>query len=232
MHASRMAGLETENSVLRDKVERLQATQDVLRRDVQSARSSLGPWFRPADSQPPPPAPAAHPRSERLVQRRRMSVPLSSASFGHPLDFMESADSGIHVHSTTTTIHDPSFPADGEWPGPSISGFAIPQSDPLQSHHSSPPDAAYPRVTSYTHAQTWVAPLDLTTSLEGCLASLRSSTVNLATALDSQERRQDIALATETLRMHEEVASLRAIVQGLRMQVQFGFLILQRVVGH
>ncbi len=102
-----MTSLEAENAALRNQIERLQMTQDVLRKDLQSARCSLGPWFRPADSQPPL-APAAHARPERLVQRHRMSVPLSSASFGHPLDFMEGADSGIHVHSTTT-IHDPSL---------------------------------------------------------------------------------------------------------------------------
>ncbi len=220
MHASRMTSLEAENAALRNQVERLQMTQDVLRKDLQSARCSLGPWFRPADSQPPL-APAAHARPERLVQRHRMSVPLSSASFGHPLDFMEGADSGIHVHSTTT-IHDPSSSPESDWPTESTSGFVITQHEP---HHTSPPDMAHPRMSSYSHAQTWVAPIDLTTSLEGCLTSLRSSIVNLATALDSQERRQDIALATETLRMHEEVASLRAIVQGLRMQVHSGSLI-------
>jgi len=76
-------------------------------------------------------------------------------------------------------------------------------------------DAAYPRLAPSSP----VAPLNLNTTLEGSLASLRNSIVTLAASLDSESRRHDIALATETLRVNEEVMALRAIVHGLRMQV-------------
>ncbi|KAF8331112.1 uncharacterized protein EI90DRAFT_2920692 [Cantharellus anzutake] len=220
MHTSRVLSLEAENAALRSQLEELRINQDAMRRDVQSARSSLGPWLRSADSQPPPQAPTQS-RPERVIQRRRMSVPLSTASFGHPFDPVEDSDTGIRVHSTTT-VDERSFPSDNDWPSSTISDFSPSQNDTThQPRRALSPDMPYPRISSYSHAQTWVAPIDLTTSLEGCLTSLRNSIVNIATALDSQERRQDIALATETLRMHEEVASLRAIVQGLRMQVHF-----------
>ena len=48
---------------------------------------------------------------------------------------------------------------------------------------------------------------------------LRESLVTLSAALESQGRRQELALTTEGLRFSEEVGSLKAIVQGLRMQV-------------
>ena len=48
---------------------------------------------------------------------------------------------------------------------------------------------------------------------------LRESLVTLSEALESQGRRSELALATEGLRVSEEVGSLKAIIQGLRMQV-------------
>lgn len=64
-----------------------------------------------------------------------------------------------------------------------------------------------------------VAPLDLGTNLVGSLEGLRESVVGVAAGLDSLGRRSEIALANETLRLGEEVISLRAGVHGLRMQV-------------
>jgi hypothetical protein len=61
--------------------------------------------------------------------------------------------------------------------------------------------------------------LNLSTTLEGALAGVRASVVALAGAVDSLGRRSDIALTNETLRLNEEVMSLRANVHGLRMQV-------------
>ncbi|KAF8608782.1 hypothetical protein BDV93DRAFT_433607 [Ceratobasidium sp. AG-I] len=51
------------------------------------------------------------------------------------------------------------------------------------------------------------------------LSALRNSLVSIAASLDMVERRQEIVVTTESLRMHEEVGSVRAIVHGLRMQV-------------
>ena len=64
-----------------------------------------------------------------------------------------------------------------------------------------------------------VAPLNLGTSLHRTLLSLRESIVTLSTAVDSLARRQDVALATEAMRMNEEIRSLRVVIHGLRMQV-------------
>ncbi|KAF9652992.1 hypothetical protein BDM02DRAFT_2422264 [Thelephora ganbajun] len=64
-----------------------------------------------------------------------------------------------------------------------------------------------------------VAPLNLSTTIEGSLIGLRESLVTLSAALESQGRRLELALTTEGLRVSEEVGSLKATVQGLRMQV-------------
>ena len=66
---------------------------------------------------------------------------------------------------------------------------------------------------------TSIAPIDLSTSIEHSLSSLRNSIVAVSAGLDGLARQQSIALTTENLRMNEEVGSLRAIVHGLRMQV-------------
>lgn len=64
-----------------------------------------------------------------------------------------------------------------------------------------------------------VAPLNISTTLEGTLHGLRESTVTLSAAVDSLARRQDIALSTEAMRTAEELRSLRVVIHGLRMQV-------------
>jgi len=52
---------------------------------------------------------------------------------------------------------------------------------------------------------------------------LRESLVTLSAALESQGRRLELALTTEGLRFSEEAGSLKAVVQGLRMQVSFAY---------
>jgi len=64
-----------------------------------------------------------------------------------------------------------------------------------------------------------VSPLNLSTTIGGSLVGLRESLVTLSAALESQGRRLELAFTTEGLRVSEEVGSLKAIVQGLRMQV-------------
>jgi hypothetical protein len=88
-------------------------------------------------------------------------------------------------------------------------------------------------------AVTRVAPLDLGTNIVGTLEGLRESVVGVAAGIDSLGMRSEIALANETLRLGEEIISLRAGVHGLRMQVseegclhlriegELGFFILQ-----
>jgi len=79
-----------------------------------------------------------------------------------------------------------------------------------------------PQFTPSTNKHV-VAPLNLSTTVEGSLVGLRESLITLSAALESQGRRLELALTTEGLRVSEEVGSLKAIVQGLRMQVSLRY---------
>ena len=73
-----------------------------------------------------------------------------------------------------------------------------------------------------------IAPLNLSTTVEGSLVGLRESLVTLSAALEAQGRRLEHGFATEGLRVSEEVGSLKAVVQGLRMQVNSNIAVLPR----
>lgn len=220
----RLSALESENSFLRQQLARLDSNLAAVRRDAENARHSLGPWYRrPSDphvSTPPP-------RQER-VTRRRLSIPLTTASFPRDSDESEAGEQHDYFGSTTAassslpSFQPPSIPA-----SPEQVVHRVPSHNHTHSHSSYIPNSSLvddfalraSSMPTYPQHQSRVAPVDLSTSLEGCLNSLRTSMVTISAGLDSLERRQDLALTTETLRMHEDVASLRAIVHGLRMQV-------------
>ena len=89
----------------------------------------------------------------------------------------------------------------------------------LSTLPSSPPSTNANATEPRLEAVPYVPPLNTHTSLEHTLSALRNSLVSIAASLDMVERRQEIVVTTESLRMHEEVGSVRAIVHGLRMQV-------------
>ncbi|KAF8577105.1 hypothetical protein K439DRAFT_1639971 [Ramaria rubella] len=218
LNASRISVLEAENSSLRERVEDLETALRSTKRDVQTARTALGPWFRPDGCRAPlRPSPPSEP-APRTYPRRRLSNALNSAMFGFPAESSPPTDAAIapsssHPHSLTTPPVVDAFSQFFTPPDSNISPTSYP------SEHFMAPgqmtDGTYHRAS----LNSPVAPLSLNTTLESTLASLRSSIVTLASSLDSESRRHDIALTTETLRVNEEVMSLRAIVHGLRMQV-------------
>jgi len=126
---------------------------------------------------------------------------------------VHSPEAGPSTDSSTAR----NSPPDNTTPTDPLAQYFPPETPSGSNEDSMVPlfDTAYPRIVP----SSTVAPLNLNTTIEGSLASLRNSIVTLATTLDSETRRHDIALATETLRVNEEVMALRAIVHGLRMQV-------------
>lgn len=96
-----------------------------------------------------------------------------------------------------------------------------PHAYPSASPYALPPGTLPPASSSASPPQIpAVAPLNINTSLHRSLLSLRESIVTLSAAVDSLARRQDVALATEAMRLNEEVRSLRVVLHGLRMQVR------------
>ena len=75
-------------------------------------------------------------------------------------------------------------------------------------------------IVAVPHLSSVVAPLDFGTTVEGTLGGLRESVLALAAGIDSLGRRSEIALTTESFRFGEEIMSLRASINGLRMQVR------------
>lgn len=219
----KMKDLEQENINLRRNLADLETKVSSQHRDLEKARVRLGPWF----TLPPQGIRHGHsssmgssdgvpipgPNGQRLEVRRRLSVPLNAAIFGvdDPTSRHARAPSLPNVNPGDPAVSQQNEPTDSTRPSfdDSFSSISHPG---MQS--TSAPSPLYPRA----YSNNPVAPLNLTSSLEGTLTSLHQSIVALSSSMDSLERKQDIMLTTETLRMHEDVASLRAIVHGLRMQ--------------
>ncbi|KAG9102718.1 hypothetical protein FRC06_001356 [Ceratobasidium sp. 370] len=179
-------------------------------RHLISAHAAVCPWFRPANA--PPPVEPEPPRFEfrPLVGRRRVSSPLHTSMFhfddpgtqNASLTGRRRAGSGSRLVISTTNP-----PEDSAHEISTLDPFAHPLPSPTDSHQQR------------LEAVPYVPPLPTHTSLEHTLSTLRNSLVSMAASLDMSERRQEVVVTTESLRMHEEVGAIRAIVHGLRMQV-------------
>jgi hypothetical protein len=207
-----MGELRMENTVMREEICSLRTTLRDLSNDLTRAKSALGPWFRPTSNQQ-----QTHHREdsqatlsatqipERAHGRRRLSSPFTPGVLGFidtPTDSngRESLHSGIPV---------PVSPPPGfSLTSPPLGPIELGMGGPLL-------------LQDFTHTQSHspIPPINTAMTLEGSLQMLRNSVVTLSTELESLSRRQNMHFTTEMLRMHEEVASLRATVHGLRMQV-------------
>lgn len=188
---NRFAQLSGDNLLLRQRVETLEHTIKTMRREHDAMRAALGPWYRPES--------VLNLHSPDAPRRPLSSVP-------------------------TTQMHEPHAYAEEGSADPLASYF--PPADDIPMDFASQQRALRRASTDYSnHASTSttsaaVAPLDLGSSLEGALVGLRESMVTLAASVDSLGRRSEIALTNESMRLNEEVMSLRAALHGLRMQVR------------
>ncbi|KAK0188976.1 hypothetical protein F5146DRAFT_1057457 [Armillaria mellea] len=207
LHESRLADLREENLGLRNKIDALQGHLQNTTRDLQATKAALGPWYTQALAR------STTDRSPFVQQRTTSSTPRTSESTASPPAPSTSAD--------TPDIFAPYFPEDETFSAQTspeqLSNFGW--RPPL--HGTSPNISQTWDPSSLTRpvAQNNVAPLDLSTTLEGSLSGLRQSVVSLSASVDSFGRRNEIALTNEALRVNEEIRSLRANIHGLRMQV-------------
>ncbi|KAK0202638.1 hypothetical protein DFS33DRAFT_1341813 [Desarmillaria ectypa] len=207
LHESRLADLREENIGLRSKIDALQGHLQNTTRDLQAAKAALGPWYIQSLAR------SNTDRSPHVQQRAISSTPrVTEGTVSSPTP---------STSAETPDIFAPYFPGDE-----SFSAQASPEQlsnfnwRPL---HGTPPNISQAwdpaSLTSRPAAQNNVAPLDLSTTLEGSLNGLRQSVVSLSASVDSFGRRNEIALTNEALRVNEEIRSLRANIHGLRMQV-------------
>lgn len=210
-NTARLSLLTEQNLLLRHRVESLEGTVQSQRREMAAVRHALGPWLRldshliisetPLQNQPA----SSSSSSARAVGHERLEAREYASSFdGLAFYFPEASQVRRGGHRASTSVGGIGLP------GPTIGqqmGFQM--AGPGSEQFGHPPGLR----------STAVAPLDLGTTLEGTLKGLRESVVSVAAGMDSLGRRSEIALTNETLRLGEEVVSLRGNVHGLRMQI-------------
>ena len=192
-----------ENAALRQEICMLRAAQGDITGEMAKAKQALGPWFRSSHQSYTPSTQVP----ERLPGRRRLSSPFTNGvlGFGGP----ERGSSESDTPSASTSGH--------ENAGPSISSPPM-SMPPLET--AGMPTLVLQDFTSRAQPHAMVPPVNVESTLEDSLWHMRNSVVALSTELESLSRRQEMHFTTEILRLHEEVASLRATVHGLRMQAR------------
>jgi len=168
-----------------------------MKKEMGTVKSALGPWFHRTRTRTL--SAGRLTRSGRRRSRTEGDARLGDELVGN-VETLESGHDGSRTEDSLARY----LPAFGE--------FMPPQ-------YAAHPSGMGLSALNGAHAQIHVAPLDLETSLVGALEGLRESVVGVAAGIDLLGRRSEIALAQETLRLSEEVISLRAGVHGLRMQV-------------
>ncbi|KAJ1304528.1 hypothetical protein OPQ81_005669 [Rhizoctonia solani] len=220
-HLSRSCAFEPLKPFLaltQSRVASLERTVSELKQQLDATKKSLGPWYRPAGA--PPSTEPEPPRFEfrPLIGRRRVSSPLHTSMFQFddaegPANSSGAAGAGNRrrAGSGSSALRQ------------AISGTTEPDPAPTPDLSFDPFSYILPPSPTSSSARTeavpYIPPLNTNSSLEHTLSTLRNGLVSLAASLDMAERRQEVVVTTETLRMHEEVGSMRAIVHGLRMQV-------------
>ncbi|KAI0344778.1 hypothetical protein BDW22DRAFT_1091035 [Trametopsis cervina] len=237
-----MSSLTEENAVLRHKVAALDGVITSLKRELSAVKLALGPWYRldgstnswsriqssaATSSRSEAPRPSSSVRVADGVTEQAQQVPTATSTPNSsdlssyfpsseqddflPLDL----PSGVDNHVTTSTAQQPA--------STSFATYQLPASPTTHRTpyvpFSPPQSAGYNIPTATSPPQSPVAPLDISSTLEGSLEGLRGSVVAISAALDSLGRKHEVALTTESMRNTEEIRSLRAIIHGLRMQV-------------
>lgn len=204
IYAERLAASEQENSVLTLKTKALESLLETMRREIDVFKFILGAWI--------PPQPLAG----------RVEIP--STLDAYTLESLTPLSDPSADSATTQTRDDLAsyFPTPSNLVPSPLTGYSS-RSETL--HHSSrslgqlPWDQVVSSIGLASRPLTTVAPLDLSGTLTGSLAGLHRSVVSLADSIDALGRRNDLALTNETLRLNEEILSIRASIHGLRMQV-------------
>ena len=204
MNSSRMSALTDENTILKCKVEALEGLVQTMKREMQTVQSALGPWHRPGGSYP-------------ALSRQMSSSEQSFQTRARPRSIGSPPGAGPYTpfspspHASTSDALAPYFPPEAD--------ETLPWLERRLNFHMSPNGSTPSSDVNGRLPHTPVAPVNLSTTLEGSLAGLRDSIVTLSASVDSLARRHDIELRNETLRANEEISRLNYTMHGLRMQV-------------
>ena len=180
----------------------------LVQRELQSFKTILGPWYH------------SQVQSTSRGDVRHVHVPEDSnlQGFAGP-----SHSRTVSQRTQGPTSPDPFDNLDAEHD--TATSFFLPPEALLDSriHAHSRTSSSLLDIQSHPGQRSLplapVAPLNLSTSLEGSLVGLRDSITAVAASVDSLARRNDIALTNENMRLNEELGSLKYAVHGIRLQV-------------
>jgi hypothetical protein len=205
--------LREENVLLKRKIEALDGMVHAMRREMHAVRSAIGPWLR----------------TESFGQNASNGIEHDTPSVSDYTPFPEALSrtaSGI-VGSPAGRSHRPTLSMDAHYLSPNqsyddaLASFFPPTgaSPPVASPYLSTPSYSLSSNTADSAILSSVAPLNLNTTLEGTLSSLRDSIITLSASVDSLARQQDIAMSSESQRVNEELRALKNAINFQRMQV-------------
>ncbi|KAF8623082.1 hypothetical protein AX15_006496 [Amanita polypyramis BW_CC] len=224
---ARHASLLEQNVLLRHRVSALETSVQILRREMEMVQRALGPWFRmdvsPTNQDVPN---ASNAPAGSFMSRRGTTSGTSDRDNVVPETTIPGTGRDV------PNVAEPYFPPfEGEgaeasssqlldsWYRAANSPLGLGMGFPPMRAPASRPMYTPGSIVTIPHLSSVVAPLNLGTNLEGTLTGVRESVLALAAGVDSLGRRSEIALTNETLRFGEEMMSLRAGINGLRMQV-------------
>ncbi|KAG6842139.1 hypothetical protein C0991_001632 [Blastosporella zonata] len=207
----RVAALTAQNIILRDRVDTLENMMLAFRREMKAVKHALGPWVQAPNAAPP-----RYYSTEMAVSAQPVAASTSTGTLA----------TGVEYQRPAYGYQPPTFPPYGPPSLPSAESLApyFPAEDELATRYQRPQQqqrmsSGVDSFEGYMATHALVAPLNLSTTLEGTLHGMRESVVGLAMNVEALGRQQDIALTNEARRMAEEVGSLRAGYNGLRMQM-------------
>ncbi|KAF8236532.1 hypothetical protein L208DRAFT_1421926 [Tricholoma matsutake] len=186
---TRLAALAEQNIILRQRVEGLEGTLHTFKREMVAIKRALGPWYQPGNGAGLGYYSCNPPALPHQTEAPLLQAPKYRRGRKSPPPTFEAARGSAPTRALRTSSN--------------IDPHTVGSFHPHHAHTQSP----------------MIAPLNLSTTLEGSLHGLRGSVVGLAASVDSMGRRHEIALTNETARMAEEVGGLRAGLHGLRMQI-------------
>lgn len=215
INSAQMSALSTENAALKHKIQALESVVQTMRREMQTFRSILGPWFQ-SDVQGQVPPITAPPLN--AFDQLTLSATLAPPSSRNTAPIPPSVDQrevifpmGHHHEVDALALYFPLAPEQHTFPE---------SHNHPRSRRSLSGGIVDPQMLQRALPLTPVAPLNLSTSLEGSLSGLRDSIAAVSASVDSLARRNDIALTNESMRINEELGSLKYAVHGIRLQVR------------
>lgn len=210
IHGARVSSLSADNTALRQRIQALEGTVHLMQREMQSLEAILGPWYRPEVQRTGRADAHDHhvhvPDGGTLQGFAGSSLSRNIPRRGQAPAAMDPFDMIDAEQDAVAPFFPPSdvvYDNQGHMPARMSGGLLDMQSHPGQRSLPLTP----------------VAPLNLSTTLEGSLVGLRDSITAVAASVDSLARRNDIALTNENMRMNEELGSLKYAVHGIRLQV-------------